>query len=55
MRTQYPKLCNMTHTLPLSVSITFKGTNFQIFILRIYGRQEEEEEENIDILYLLQM
>ena len=28
MGIQYPKLCNMTHTLPLSVSITFKGTNF---------------------------
>ena len=31
MRIHYPKLCNMTHTLSLSVVIAFKGTNFFIF------------------------
>ena len=30
MRIHYPKLCNMTYALSLSVSIAFKGTNFYI-------------------------
>ena len=28
MRIHYPKLCNMTQALSLSVFIAFKGTNF---------------------------
>ena len=30
MRIQYPKLCNMTHTMSLSVFIAFKGANLYI-------------------------
>ena len=30
MRIDYPQLRNITHTLPLSVFIAFKGSNFAI-------------------------
>ena len=33
MRIHYPKLCNMTQALSLSVFIAFKGTNFLYFYL----------------------
>ena len=33
MKINYPKSCNMTHALSLSVLIAFKGTNFSIFIM----------------------
>ena len=40
MRIQYPKLRNMTHALSLSVSISFKGTNFYILSTTItFGSQ----------------
>ena len=49
MRIRYPKLRNMTHTLPLRVFIAFKGTNlsflfstkFHCLKTRVFNRLPE--------------